>query len=988
VLRPSPIANRAPKRLTLRPFAALALLLITLLGMWLGASSSRPGMAVAADDPAAERVLARFHTTEQNAIDRFRWSQPLAAIFLYGFQGEPVALHMRLASPRPLEAAPAVLSLNAAEHPIGAFPVAPAWRRYQVLVPTSPGGETAVRLTSPAFTPADDPRELGVVLSDFSATPLKPAPGFRLPVRTVFLATLPLIGWLLLVRLGVSAGPAFATGLILAGGATWAAANPTESGYWLPTMGWPWWPGLPLILLALWPALGVGLHQIRRHIGERTAVGWVGLVLAFAALIGTRLGLWPLLGMALLVVGVWLALTILTNDHTRELTEATPTTSRTIVTALALIVGVALLLRLVNLDGQPAGLWRDESRHGLQALQIWEDPTYRPIYVVVGADLPALLFYLMAPVVGLLGPEVWSVRLVSAVIGALTPLALYWAVSPLIGRRAALYAAALLAVASWSLSMSRWAFPATLDHFLVLGAIGFLWRGITELRSTTDHRRPTTDERPPTTNHRGMVEAFANMQSVAYRIIRVAKASALRMSSVVAHPSPAVRHPSSVVRRPSFVVGLVYLGLSGLLGGLATYAYHTGRMAPIALAVVALIALGRDWVAWRRALPGLILAAVVGLLTMAPLLFYIARDLDGYNRRVGNVGVFDSDDLSTQKPLGLLLRNVQRYALMWHVAGERNGRHHMPDAPMLDPATGLLLAVGVGLALPAARRRPAIAALLALWAVYFVPGIFSGSAPHAMRSLGTLAPACALAGLGLAALLRGQGGRGEGQKTMVIGRRSFVLRPSTFILLFSLLFNAWLYFGVMASEPRVYGEFDLQETAAARIVRSGATDGVAVYLPPAMAASDTVRFLTHQTPPPVFEAQTRLPDGPALIILPVEASEAERNAALSALGPTGRALAHAPETPSGAPLLVVFGRGITELSEVRTQPIIRYVKFLRDQLGSADDRHKIRIAAPARHDVHMQVFGDAGAGDVAEVHAQIMAMRLVFLVQHSNTTLG
>ncbi len=895
MLKPSSIATRAPQRIPLRRFAGPALLLITLLGMWLGTSVGRPGMAVAAADPAAERVLARFHNAEQNATERFRWSQPLAALFLYGFQGEPTRLSMRLAGPRPPDAAPAALSLDVNGQSLGAFPVAPDWRRYHVLVPTNPSGETAVVLSSPPFAPADDPRELGVVLSDFAATPLQSAPGFSLPVRSIFLASLPLIGWLLVLRLGLAAGPAFAVGLILAGGATWAASDPTTAGYWLPTLGWPWWPALPLAILALAPALGNGLQQIQTRIAAQTAIGWAGLALAFGALIGMRLGLWPLVGVALLIAGVWLALVTLTSATTIDEATAVPLRPRTVTLALLLIVGVALLLRLINLDGQPAGLWRDESRHGLQALQIWENPSYRPIYVVVGADLPALLFYLMAPVVGLLGPEVWSVRLVSAVLGALTPLALYWAVAPLIGRRAALIGAALLAVASWGLSMSRWAFPATLDHVLVLGAVGLLWRGIAGLRTSVDERSKVKNQESGTRNQ----EPGTRNQEPGIK----AGDTGFVLRPVSFSPQPAARSPQPAAR------SIAYLALSGLLGGLATYAYHTGRMAPIALGVVALIALGRDWPAWRRVLPGLLLTAVVGLLTMAPLLYYIASDFDGYNRRVGNVGVFDSNDLSTQKPLGLLLQNVQRYALMWHVAGERNGRHHMPDVPMLDPAAGLLLAVGVGLTLPVARRRTAIAALLALWAIYFVPGIFSGSAPHAMRSLGTLAPACALAGLALVALWSGTQNRVT-EEASRIRPSSVVRRLPSVVLLFSLLFNGWLYFGAMAVEPRVYGEFDLQETAAARIVRAGVANEVAVYLPPRMATSDTVRFLTHHTPPRVFEVGTPLPDGPALILLPAEADAADQAAALAALGTAGVMLTDVPQTPGGAPLLLIFGRGV------------------------------------------------------------------------------
>src|SRR5215203_6305548 len=48
---------------------------------------------------------------------------------------------------------------------------------------------------------------------------------------------------------------------------------------------------------------------------------------------------------------------------------------------------------------------------------------------------------------------------------------------------------------------------------------------------------------------------------------------------------------------------------------------------------------------------------------------------------------------------------------------------------------------------------------------------------------------------------------------------------------------------------------------------------------------------------------------------------------------------------------------------------------LRHGLGVADDRQEVRVAAPARHDVLMQVCGDARAGDVALVDAQVEPVR-------------
>lgn len=821
--RPATV-QRAGLRL---PWLSLLFGVLSLGLVLAGAAVARPGLDVAADDPAARRVLVGFHGVERNATESFRWSEPRAAIFLYGFEGRPALVRLRLAAPRPADSPPAQLDARAGATTPGRFAVSGDWRRYHLLVPTRPTGESALQLTTTAFLPPGDPRELGVALSAVQAAPA--TGGLTIPpVRMSFLLALPLLGWLLLVRLGAPAALTLGTGALLAGLAGWAAAFPSMAGYWLPTLGWPWWPLLPLVLLAAWPWLRTGLRTARGRLSEHPAAGWAGLAVALAALVGMRLGLPPALGMSLLVAGIW-AGSVRAAPHTQPAAGAAAAWAAPVLVGILLI---ALALRLFNLDGQPAGLWRDESRHGLQALRIWSDPSYRPIYVVVGADLPALLFYLMAPVVGLLGPHAWSVRLVSALAGALTPLAVFWAAGPLIGRRAALIGAALVAWASWSLSMSRWAFPATLDHLLVLTAVGLLWRGLDRLAGGASQRW----------------------------------------------------------------LPLLYLAGAGLLGGLAVYTYHTGRVAPLALAAVAAIRLGLSAAAWRRALPGLAIAALAGALTIAPLAAYILGDLEGYNRRVGRVSVLDSSTPTSRTPAALVLDNLGRYLLMFHVRGDFNGRHHMPNAPMLDPVAGLLLALGLGLALPAARRQPGAAAVLALGAIYLIPGVFSGNAPHAMRSLGTLAPAAMLAGLGLAALAPAR-------------RPALLAIP----LLVSLAFNGWLYFAVMRVEPRVYGEFDLVETAMGRLAAAATTSSdpaVRVFIPDDLAESDTVRFLTWGAPPERYRGALLPPVDAALILLPGDASAAAQAEALAALGPDGAALGPLASYPgSERPLVLAFGRG-------------------------------------------------------------------------------
>jgi hypothetical protein len=227
----------------------------------------------------------------------------------------------------------------------------------------------------------------------------------------------------------------------------------------------------------------------------------------------------------------------------------------------------------------------------------------------------------------------------------------------------------------------------------------------------------------------------------------------------------------------------------------------------------------------------------------------------------------------------------------------------MPAAPMLDPATGLLLALGLGVALAAVRRRPGAAAALALGAVYLIPGVFSGNAPHAMRSLGTLAPAAMLAGLGLAALLEAQS-----------AKRNVALYALA--LSASLAFNLWLYFGIMRVEPLVYGEFDMVETAMGRVAAAPFSSAdadlraVRVYLPERLRDQDTVAFLTWGLPTYAYRGEPLPAAGPALVLLPGDASAAAQAEALAALGPGASAVGPTPAYPdSGRPIMLAFGRG-------------------------------------------------------------------------------
>ncbi|MBU6333499.1 MAG: hypothetical protein KGS47_03755 [Chloroflexi bacterium] len=786
----------------------IALLFGVLAGMLAGLAALMVAPDPVSDVADGDRTLVGFYEAEHQSGTTYRWSTPEAALVWYGFDGRPALLRLRLVSQRPAGATPPVVRLVDADRSIGPFRLTDQWRQYHVLVPTRAADETGLALQIAPFEVPGDARVLGLALSAARARALGPVPAQGL--RVLFLATLPLLLGLVLWRCAAPRWPGVglsAAALLLSAGLAWW---PAQGGLWLPTLGWPWWPTLPLALALGWPWVQRGTRGaaavLQRHPARARIGAVLTLVLALAAL---RLGL--VLAAPLLAAAA-LSLALLARPSTWRPLPAT-WRDGAIVGALTLL---ALVLRLLWLETLPVGLWRDEARHAMLALLIWTNPDVRPVYVVSGADLPALLFYLMAPVMGWLGPGVASARLVSAVCGALTVPALWWAARPLIGARGALLAAGIISAASWSLTMSRWAFPATLDQVLTLSAVGLAWRALAPDAGT-------------------------------------ARRFALLVPGAVA-------------------------------GAAAVYAYHTGRMAPLVLLVVVVLRLGADRTAWRRALPALCAAGVAAVLVLTPLLQFLATNWDGYNRRVAMVALLEQASAERHAPLAMILGNLVPHLEMWHVAGDRNGRHHAPGAPLLDPVAGALFAVGIALL---ALRRERLSLLLGAWLVVgLLPGILSANAPHAMRSLGALAPAAIIAALALDRLAP---------------RR----RLAVPLLAGGALWSIVLVFALMPGDTRVVREFEQADTLAGRISRAAAAADVPVCLDTRLTRrSDVLTFLTDGLTVGAFDGLACDGTTPRIVILSPTRDAVARAAASAALAvsdPSVRTI----EDVGGKPLLVI-----------------------------------------------------------------------------------
>lgn len=724
----------------------LSLALVAAL-IWM-ALALAPVPRVDAGSPGDTHWLGGFYSAEQGEGASFRWSGPGARLVLHGASSGPTRLSLRLSGEYLVARGEPDLSLLTETASSISFAVQPGWRVYHVLLPagaaaTPLGAARPIALRTALSQPdfraeARDYRPIGIPLDWASLHPLVATPLVVLP-RVLSLSWMlglvgALAGWLALHAGWLATGawpgtkraasaahrhpvsPARAmpargdqgldyrqaarvAGLVICvlGGVLvgWAWRDPAGLAWTLPPA--PWALSSASVALAwLWSR-----HVPRLPGGATTATaGALALILlgAGVSLMHSQRALGG--GMALAALGVLLFAWLAESAGGAWWSQTDAISPRTAITALLLIFLLALGLRLFRLDELPFGLWRDEARHGLVALRIAQDPSYRPVYILdYQVHLPGLGLYPFALAIQLFGPTMWSLRIVTTLAGALTVLPLYAVAARLSGSRAlGLGAALLLATSSWHLSVGRLAFPTIYEPLLSLSA---------------------------------------------WLLLLVALAQR-------ATPGPdgaaAPRRLSAGLRR------LAGFG-SGVMLGLAAQTYHTGRVMPLAALLLALLLLVQAPQAWRKWLSVMALAALGFALTTAPLALYALNQPEAFNDRVGKVFLLDSEHLDGQAPLRLLDANLARHLLMFNASGDANGRHHAPLRPLLDiiAALGLLLGLVALLRHGSDWRSRFLAGTLVIG---LLPGLLAVDAPHAMRTFGAVVPTYLTAALGWAWILR------------------------------------------------------------------------------------------------------------------------------------------------------------------------------------------------------------------------------------------
>lgn len=269
---------------------------------------------------------------------------------------------------------------------------------------------------------------------------------------------------------------------------------------------------------------------------------------------------------------------------------------------------------------------------------------------------------------------------------------------------------------------------------------------------------------------------------------------------------------------------LIRLGRSGHLRdalwvgaviGIGLWFYRAFQLLLLPLAIYALM----TW-KWRLGWKRTALTAFVGVLTIVMLVYPLGAlaiyQPDRLFGRVDQTNIFNLD--LRGRPVGeVILESTQRHIGMFTSLGDRNGRHNLPDAPMLDPITGALFIGGMLVGVWQIRRREHVAFFL-LIGTGLAGGILTvpSEAPQALRSIGALPSVGYFAALGAHVLLKGVAWAAE---RLCAPRRT--LRDVGVVAAFALgapmlVFNYHVYFNQQRSNYDVWISYSTIETVAAR----------------------------------------------------------------------------------------------------------------------------------------------------------------------------
>ncbi len=174
---------------------------------------------------------------------------------------------------------------------------------------------------------------------------------------------------------------------------------------------------------------------------------------------------------------------------------------------------------------------------------------------------------------------------------------------------------------------------------------------------------------------------------------------------------------------------------SGFALAVGLWFYAASRFVVVVLALYLGVLLLRKRTSRRALLVGTMVLGLSMMLVYSPLPLYLAKHPTDAMKRIEDTLV--TRGKAPADAALALANNTAKHLLAYHYRGDPNGRHNIPGAPLLDPISGVLAALG--LAATVLQRGPRRLLLLTWLLVPLLGGIVTleWEAPHASRTFGS-----------------------------------------------------------------------------------------------------------------------------------------------------------------------------------------------------------------------------------------------------------
>jgi 4-amino-4-deoxy-L-arabinose transferase-like glycosyltransferase len=290
---------------------------------------------------------------------------------------------------------------------------------------------------------------------------------------------------------------------------------------------------------------------------------------------------------------------------------------------------------------------------------------------------------------------------------------------------------------------------------------------------------------------------------------------------------------------------------AGLAFGMGVNFYLGIRLFVVALGLFILYWIATTWLFRKsaeqapdraRLLGGLAVFSVAVGLAVAPHVQFAVTHPDIYWGRASQVSIFSQYPDDRAKVSQVFWQNTVQHATMFNYKGDRNGRHNLPGAAMLDPVMGILFVLGLAIAL-SRLRHPVQVLMLIIFVVGLLGGILTldFESPQSNRAFGAIVAVLFFVALAVETLWR----RFD-QSRLPATTRMVAAVALLAVGGYVVYYNARAFFVDQANNDRVWIEYNGLESSTAYRMLEADPERTSLYASSFLNNHLVIQFLAPQ----------------------------------------------------------------------------------------------------------------------------------------------